>query len=683
MTTTTTPGLPETAHPVTSHQLDRGRVLIDPSTGAPVQFLDDAYESRQYLLDSRQVWHSIEHNWGSGFLVTNRGATRWNQPQRVETEESTTISSHALGRGMELQVTRVFGASMVETYRFVNVSDESITITGLGIQTPFADVYSSAAESLRQAVHAHIFTGGEWAWALAQPMNGKGRVLGVAVRDGSLSAYSIESRNQHTLSNIRGHVVLQPTDFARNSTAFGGQPTFTLEPGEAYQLAWEIGFHESVDAFLATTDVPATFRQFAVPLGDKLEIEELASSISCDDPSLIISHTGLTATVKATNPGVYSLDIGNSRTSVAFHRPVVDVVAARANYILEYQLTPERPGLLSFGIVPVDTITGITQSTNGWSDWTDGSERIGMAIFLQQASVLGLIDDRAETLLAGWAQMAEVHLLDKSAAPRRGSQDWATPIRLYDSPWLAQFFVDRFEIHKDPHHLDLAARILERAFELGGDRFLAIGFSEACADVIVALQADGHTTRSRALSDQLVESARYFVEIGEELPEHEVNFEQSIVAPLINMLIDAYRITADRSFLNEIDKRLPWLLAFGGPQPHVRLKDVPIRHWDGYWFGIERLWGDVFPHYWSALTSTVLYRLPTELRSTEREAIALSILRSNMTNYFDDGSATCAFIMPSAVDGRPAHLPDRLANDQDWHLSLWLRMNKNYGAPLN
>jgi len=682
VSTAATRGKPEAAGSVTSHQLALGRVLIEPSTGAPVQFVDDADENRQYLLDSRQAWHSVEHNWGSGFLVTNRGASRWNQPQRVDAEGSTSVSLHGLGKGIELQVTREFGTSLIETYRFLNVSGESITITGLGIQTPFADVYSSGSEALRQAVHAHIFTGGDWAWAIAQPMDGKGSVLGVSVREGALSAYSIESRNQYTFSNIRGHIVLQPTDHARNPSAFGGQPTFTIAPGEAYQLSWEIGFHENTEAFLATTHAPAIIPQLAAPLGHELEITELTSPITSDDPSLIVTHTGLTATVKATRPGVFSLDIGNSRTSVAFHRSVAEVVRARANYILDFQLTPERPALLSYGIVPVDTITGITQSTNGWSDWTDGSERIGMAILLQQASVLRLVDDRADTLLAGWALMAEAHLLDKSATPRRGSQDWATPIRLYDSPWLAQFFVDRFRIHYDPHHLDLAARILERAFELGGDRFLAIGFSEACADVIAALDIDGQAARGKALSDQLVESARHFVGVGEELPEHEVNFEQSIVAPLINLLIDAFCITGDPSLLGEIETRLPWLLAFGGPQPHVRLKDVAIRHWDGYWFGIERLWGDVFPHYWSALTSTVLYRLPKELRSAELDAIALAILRSNMTNYFDDGSATCAFVMPSTVDGRPAHLADRLANDQDWHLSIWLRLADRYGVPL-
>jgi len=37
-----------------------------------------------------------------------------------------------------------------------------------------------------------------------------------------------------------------------------------------------------------------------------------------------------------------------------------------------------------------------------------------------------------------------------------------------------------------------------------------------------------------------------------------------------------------------------------GAGPPARLHGVAIRHRDGSWFGADRLWGDVFPHCWSA-----------------------------------------------------------------------------------
>jgi hypothetical protein len=51
-----------------------------------------------------------------------------------------------------------------------------------------------------------------------------------------------------------------------------------------------------------------------------------------------------------------------------------------------------------------------------------------------------------------------------------------------------------------------------------------------------------------------------------------------------------------------------------------------------------------------------------------------AILRSNLANFNADGSATCAFVYPSCVNGQPAHRADPLANDQDWALVYALRL---------
>ncbi|MGI5291928.1 hypothetical protein ACQEVF_52650 [Nonomuraea polychroma] len=109
-----------------------------------------------------------------------------------------------------------------------------------------------------------------------------------------------------------------------------------------------------------------------------------------------------------------------------------------------------------------------------------------------------------------------------------------------------------------------------------------------------------------------------------------------MVAPLVSLLAIAYTLQPD-SFLAALRAAVRWLRAFGGPQPHVRLRDIGIRHWDGYWFGIDQQWGDTFPHYWSVLTAVALRQLPGELANEE------------------------------------THGADPLANDQDWALALLLR----------
>lgn len=169
--------------------------------------------------------------------------------------------------------------------------------------------------------------------------------------------------------------------------------------------------------------------------------------------------------------------------------------------------------------------------------------------------------------------------------------------------------------------------------------------------------------------------------IGKDLPDHEVAYERSITAPLVNLYIEAHRITGDARYLAATAETLRWLLAFGGPQPSVRINGIGLRHRDGYWFGICRQFGDVFPHYWTALTATALARLPHELRTAETDALALRIMRANMSNYNPDGSGTCAFMYPSSIDGQPEHRADAMSNDQNLHLSIWLRLMKDEGFP--
>ncbi|MEA5118601.1 MAG: hypothetical protein VB036_13450, partial [Propionicimonas sp.] len=294
----------------------------------------------------------------------------------------------------------------------------------------------------------------------------------------------------------------------------------------------------------------------------------------------------------------------------------------------------------------------------------------------------GWVDPGVDEVLEGWAAFARRYLLDDTAAPRRGSQDQHTGIRLYDSPWLARFFLLRYEHHHRATDLNLAARILERALELGIAGFLTIGFSQIMCSVADALAAAGSDARATHLRNAVIASARTFAASGASLPAHEVTYEQSMIAPLLSLFIDAYALTGEQFFVDSLRERLPWLLAFGAPLPHARLYGVAIRHWDGFWFGQRRQWGDVFPHYWSSLTATVLLRLPDPLRTAATDELAEAILRANMANYFADGSATCAFVMPTSVDGVPAHTADPLANDQDFHLALWMQLNSDGLAAL-
>lgn len=653
--------------------LGDGWVTIDSATGSPLQFTDATAPDRTFLLDSTTDWHSIEHSWGTGYVIGDTVAGRWNSPRSIAVTSDSVTTTHSVGDHLTVRIERRSGEVLHETYRFRNTSDRALRVTSLGIQTPFADLYPGAQDALARRVHAHLFTGGTWAWVAAQPMDGRGRILGLKVTRGELCGYSVETRNSNTISNARGHLVLHVTDHARNPSAFGGQPVIEIAAGAEYVLSWEVTWFDDMESFVDATAAPARFSAFSATIGDRIEIRTDQEVTA--ESGITVTGTETGAHLSARAVGSYWVQIGGSaRTEVLFHDHVRDAVRKRCQYVLAHQRSSERPGLLAYGIVPVDTSTRLTHTTNGWSDWSDGSERIGVATMLQHALMRGWVADEVEASLEGWASFARAHLIDASGAPRRGSQNHSAGIRLYDSPWLARFFLLRHVHRSRTDDLDLAARLLERALELGIGRFLTIGFAEVALDVADALIAAGQSARAGVLRQAIVDCAHYFIEVGEALPGHEVSYEQSMVAPLLNLLIRAHRLTGDAAFLDAIRVRLPWLLAFSGPQPHSRLNGVAIRHWDGYWFGQRRQWGDVFPHYWSALTATVLLHLPSPLRTKETDSLAEAILRANMANYASDGSATCAFVMPTSVDGVPAHAADPLANDQDFHLALWMQL---------
>jgi hypothetical protein len=372
-----------------------------------------------------------------------------------------------------------------------------------------------------------------------------------------------------------------------------------------------------------------------------------------------------------------------SRVRVLFHPPLRELVEARVRFLLDHQRPLEREGTRRHAFLPYDNGSRLTVLPGAWADWSDGRERIGSALLLQQCRRRGWGDpEELAAALDGYHRFVSEHLLrpdgtvlDGSTGRPSGPDGPAhiagrTEPRLYNVPWVARFLLDQGD-------LDTAARVLTRFYALGGEHFLAFELGSVVGDAATALRGAGRDEEADHLAGRLLDQARTYLAYGEDLPAHEVNFEQSIVAPLLDLLLAARGQDPDLVPPGDLLRRLDWLTAFGADQPDVRLRHMPIRHWDGYWFGALRLWGDVFPHYWSVLSAAVYLTFPADLLSPQGaarlRAAGRAILRGNLVAFAADGSATCAFVYPSAVNGQPAHLADPMANDQDWALVYALR----------
>ena len=132
-------------------------------------------------------------------------------------------------------------------------------------------------------------------------------------------------------------------------------------------------------------------------------------------------------------------------------------------------------------------------------------------------------------------------------------------------------------------------------------------------------------------------------------------------------------MTGDRKYLDGAMGQLKVLGLFNGLQPDYHLHEVAIRHWDGYWFGKGRMYGDTFPHYWSSLTGKLYaayYRASQD--ETYRDKAEKS-LRASLSLFGADGAASCAYLYPVTVNGRKGDYADAYANDQDWGIYFALR----------
>jgi hypothetical protein len=539
----------------------------------------------------------------------------------------------------------------------------------------------SAADALTRAVHAHVWPGGAAAFVLAQPMDGAGPVLGLRVRAGELWAYSIESREALvTGSNVRGHVVLHVTDAARAPHAFGGQPEIALRPGQAYVLEWELDWYESVAAFACRHPPPVALDALAAPVGEPISFRRGEARVRVRAPAPVaVEADALRCSREGEAYVEVEADGRRSRVAVSWHPPLEEVVRRRVRYVLAHQRARHRAGPSAGAFLPFDTEHGLPVLAGGWADFSDGRERIGMGLLLQEALAHDWVDDprEAHEAAAAYRRFVVERIVTDDDGLRADSHRAEASERLYDLPWVVLLLAE--------HDTDRALRLFQAYYAQGGADFLAIGIGVAARALVRVLAGAGRDADAGEVARLVCRHAARCVEAQAELPAHEVNYEQSMVAPLLEVLCVAASLSDDPMQACTLDaaivERLPWLLAFGGPQPHIRMRDIAIRHWDGYWFGREQLWGDVFPHHWSALTANVLLLLPPAAaaavlrdRGVPAQRLAGQIYAANLIDFRPDGTATAGFVMPSCVSGRRAHRADPVANDQDWALFWQLHL---------
>lgn len=631
---------------------------------------------------SQYKWVGENYGWGLGYLSVLSNQTEktfyWKKPLEVKSNGEI----HYKVNNIDLIVSRkIKSGDLIETYTFTNKSDENVTLSKVGIYTPFNDNYPSAKVCLESRVNAHVWDGGSAAYVNAIHMSSKAPHIGLVLLKGNIDAYEISERSiRKANSNFRGVISLVSN---RN---------IVLKPGESETIQWQIFSHTGNKDFykkmLKLGGVKVSCNKYVFQVGEILETR-LESHVSLDNISAYLNdqevpvyreNNNWCVKVKMNQVGDNRLSFhyGDNKITHAQCLVISDIdslISKRVNFILKNQRVkdidhPKYGAFLVYDNEKNEIFYNDSTKVN-FTCFTEGGERLGMGVLLAKYYLLHP-DSSLKAALIDYADFIRNKLQDANY------KTWFTYThegrnRAYNYPWISSFYFYMYKVTGDKLYLKHAVGTLDAMFSHFGYGFYAIDIPVSLG--LNLLREAGMNTEYDHLKAEFIKVGEAYLKTGLNFPKHEVSYEQSIIAPGIMVLLQLYKETNDNRYMVEVEKQLPILESFANFQPSYHLNDIAIRHWDGYWLGKKRMWGDVFPHYWSALSAFVYYDYYTCKGNKEYLLRAKNIVLNNLCQFFEDGKASCAYLYPLSVNGEKAKFYDPFANDQDWALVYYLLVN--------
>lgn len=601
--------------------------------------------------DNRQyAWIGPQYAWGTGALKINGVRQFWSAPGRIADVLELKVVSRLEPDG-----------TLYERREFVNVSDHALILSELDIHTPFNDNYpKDTGELYARRCHAHVWAGGAAAWVCAMRIGGGAPHLGLAIVEGSVSAFGLKERGlKQAMSNTRGIIALSP-------------PDVTLPPGGRTAVAWKVFPHDGWTDFfhrlvmLGGTDVRAD--RYVLKVGETARITATTSRG-------VVSRDWSCGTAGEHSVEVVCAD--GRKTHVEF-LGVADpdaLLLARARYIVSRQQV-EAPGTPYDGaFVPYDTEAGRQEhrwETSGESklslDHSEGGERLGMGVFLAMMAQRGHRDEFLPALLR-YARFCR-HSLQREDY----SSWWAvgdSTVRAFNYPWFVRFYLEMHALTGERRYLEDAYGTLKRLFR-GDVRMPATLVAFPLGQGLCAFRKAGMLKEADEL---LVWWRRYLAQAfggPDKVRGTEVNMSPERISGAINGLLDFADITGETAYRDAARRWMPLAEAICGRQPSWHAHDIGLHHWDGYWFGKRQCWGDTLPHDWNGDMAIAFRRYAESFGVKKYAERAVGIADAMLGLFTPDGRGSCAYIYPDRVNGEPGRFFDPLANDQDWALVFYL-----------
>lgn len=589
-----------------------------------------------------------------------------------------------------------------EQYEFTNQTDRELFLRegDVAIYTPFQDNYDTSPECMTNRCHTHVWCGGEVAYVCALRMGGAGFHMGLCLTKGSIRSYSYE-RDLSKGNNDRGILILNVTPKV-------------LAPGESIRIEWVIFWHKGKQDFYKKLENFSNYvrveaeryvlfenEQFHLRIKSMTEVESRDVRIEkfykpheSINKGAVLTAVGdcsfhikdgiisVDETLEQAGEYLYQIKAGEVHTFCrAFVSPSLkELVRKRCHFLVANQQYHRADSHLdgAFLVFDNEAMDTFYQAKN---EFNAGRERIGMGIllarFLQEE-----MDEEFARCLSEYVKYVTRELVDTSTgevfndAGRDNSRQ-----SLYNAPWVARFFMEVYKFSGNKEFLKLTVRILDWYYSQNGARLYAYGLP--MSELIECLEKEQMHPDSLRFLKYFMEHAEYLLENGTTYPAKEANYEQSVVAAAAGDLLEVYALTGEEKYLDAAEEHLALLELFVAKQPDYRMNECAIRHWDDFVYGKQQMYGDNYPNYRSALSGIAYLKYSRILKHMEEPSLDLTIrqfarkafasMRGPLSLFFEDGSASCAYVYPYMVNDRCGEFYDGYANDQDWALYFLLQ----------
>jgi len=555
----------------------------------------------------------------------------------------------------------------------------------LGIYTTFNDNYTDAETCMKQRCHTHIWCGEQVSYVRTLKMGLAENNVGLVLRKGALDGYSVE-RLAAEGSNDRGDFIMHPSPVI-------------LEPGESMTVAWDIfmypgdEFEKSVltrfpEAIMISARHDTVFAGEPFELTAEAGAEIKTVEVSCDGHAVPYRIAGRTILVnmvpEKTGLHVFRFTVNGITTVARYYcvRKFAEMVKDRIHFIIRNQQYHKPGSALDGAYLIYDNEDKRCYFHKYLVDRNACRERVGMGLLMTR--YLQTHDDpEVRASLEKFEAFVRREFFDENTGEVYNTIGKEPQhLRLYNAPWMITFWLEMFRLKKDQLYLDFICKTMEYYYRSGGSHFYPNGAT--FAEVIPILRENGYGEAAERLLRLCREHVDTIVRNSTNYPKHEVSFEQTIVSPAVAITASYYQVDPVPEFLEDASKHVKILERFNGRQPDHRLNEIPIRHWDDYWFGKSQLFGDTFPHYWSVLSARAFMMYYDISGDAEYLDKARRCLRNTLCLFADDGTASCAYVYPYSVrmvgaDGKcgarvRGEFNDEWANDQDFALYFILRL---------